>query len=341
MKIDIVTVTYNCRDYIRNFLEGLYRKTGRDFNLYIFDNSSSDGSKEILREYELLKKNIKIIYSDKNINFGPANNYLVKNFCREKLLLFINNDIIFTDNWLDNLINGMKETDADMVGAKLIYPDNKTIQHCGIEFDICGMPHHIYRFATAELLQTNKRREFPNVTAACMLMKRQEFLDVGGFDEKYINGYEDNDLCMKLFVNKKKIVYEPKCELFHFESVSPGISDQNIFSGNYFFERWKHLTLKMGYESLKNVKGKVSIYGTGEKAKHLIQILKEYDFEIEKIYDRKGYENKLFGKIYGIDEINKFKPENLIVASVSQYLIIEDLKKILSDDTIIIPVCRY
>jgi len=104
MKLDIVTVTYNCRNYIENFLKELYRTTDRDFNLYIFDNASSDGSKEILHKYELLKNNIKVIYSDKNINFGPANNYLVKNCCYEELLLFINNDILFTENWLNNLI---------------------------------------------------------------------------------------------------------------------------------------------------------------------------------------------------------------------------------------------
>lgn len=343
MKIDIVTVTFNCKDYIKNFLEGIYGTTGVDFNLYIFDNASSDGSKKILREYELLKSNIKIVYSDKNINYGPANNYLVKNFCREKLLLFLNNDILFTENWLDNLINGMTDSEADIVGAKLVYPQNKIIQHCGIKFDICGMPQHIYKFAPADIPEVNQRKEFPNVTAACMLMKREDFLNADGFDEKYINGYEDNDLCMKLFVEKKKIVYEPKCELLHFESVSPGIRDFNKFSGEYFFKKWSYITLKLGKEALQNIPENsfVNIFGAGEKCRQLLKVLELYKIKINNIYDRKKKKIEFWNnEVRDINDLINDNPKNLIIASIHQYPIITELKTIVKEVNLI-PVCSF
>jgi GT2 family glycosyltransferase len=342
--ICIIVVTYNSLKYIKNFLDNIYSSTDLDFELIIYDNNSQDGTVEFLKKIKSNLIKTKIIFSDKNINFGPANNYVIFNEIESEseYILFLNNDIEFKKGWLENLANCMIKSNADVVGAKLVYPNN-TIQHCGIKFDICGMPHHIYRFASKDLPEVNKQKEFPNVTAACMLMKRQDFIDVGGFDEKYINGYEDNDLCMKLWLKNKKIVYEPNCELIHYESVCPGISDNNILSGNYFFNRWKNITLPIGLNYLKKklLPGEISVFGAGEKCRQLLSILNDNGYKVKRIYDRKYKKINFWNKSVGdLNNLLSDKPDNLIVASIAQYSIIRNLKTLINFKCNLIPICE-
>ena len=130
--------------------------------------------------------------------------------------------------------------DVAIVGSKLLYPDG-TIQHAGVVFSKNGLiPYHVFRGAPGDLHAANLRRAFQVVTAACMLIRREEFQAVSGFDEIYKNGFEDVDLCLKVGKRGKQIIYRPQSVLYHLEHQTPGRKDPESerHNGKVLMERW-------------------------------------------------------------------------------------------------------
>ncbi|HNM60009.1 MAG TPA: glycosyltransferase, partial [Nitrospira sp.] len=124
------------------------------------------------------------------------------------------------------------------VGSKLLYEDG-TIQHAGVAFSReFLMPYHMYPGVPADAPFVSRRRELQCVTAACMLIRRQVFAQVGGFDEGYKNGFEDVDLCLKVGEKNWKIVYQPQSTVIHLESRTPGRKAHEEENTLRFRERW-------------------------------------------------------------------------------------------------------
>ena len=86
----------------------------------------------------------------------------------------------------------------------------------------------------------NIRKEFQAVTAACMLVRKEVFEEVGGFDEGFINGFEDVDFCLKIGQIRKKVVYQPKSSLYHLESQTPGRKKHDDLNAERLATRWKN-----------------------------------------------------------------------------------------------------
>ena len=154
--------------------------------------------------------------------------------------MFLNNDTIPLGGWLQGLVEEVKaHPDVAVVGSKLLYP-NDTIQHAGVVFSRAfGTPYHLYSGFPVDALVVNRRREFQVVTAACMLVRREVFEAVGGFDEGYRNGFEDVDLCLKIREQGGRVVYQPKSVLYHLESQTPGRKDHDAENGRRLLGRWE------------------------------------------------------------------------------------------------------
>ena len=143
-----------------------------------------------------------------------------------KLLLFLNNDTQPKKGWLLPLIRIIeKDRTVAGVGSKLLFPDG-TIQHAGVilvdhrRLNDPLRAEHLYLKEPSNLSKANQLMCYPALTAACLLVKRSSFEEVGGFDEGYWNGYEDVDLCFKLREKGWKLVYQPESVVIHFESQS-------------------------------------------------------------------------------------------------------------------------
>ncbi|MCP9470687.1 MAG: glycosyltransferase [Nitrospira sp.] len=235
----IIIPMYNNLELTKQCLTAMASSTtGVDYEVILVDNGSADGTTAFL---QTLQGDVQVIRNDENLGFAKACNQGAK-AARGKYLVFLNNDTIPQPNWLGPLVQEVEEhPEVGVVGSKLLYPDG-TIQHAGVVFmrESLG-PYHIYQKVPADSPAVNRRREFQVVTAACLLIRRDLFEAVGGFDERFINGFEDVDLCLKVRRRGAQVVYQPRSVLVHLEGQTLGRKVGE--AGNYRLlrERWNNL----------------------------------------------------------------------------------------------------
>lgn len=232
----------------------LEKSTYSNYEIVILNNSSVQ--EQTLQCFdELRKKNqIKIIDYPHPFNFSAINNYGVSEVASD-YVVFLNDDTeVISPSWLEAMMEYAHRDLIGAVGAKLLYRDN-TIQHGGI---LIGQPQiavHAHKGFPKDSEGYQKRlisvQNFSAVTAACMMIRRNLFLEIKGFDENLPLAYNDVDLCLKLLAHGKRIVWTPYAELFHDESQTRGLEvsleKQKRLSSetDYFLERW-HDVLEKG-----------------------------------------------------------------------------------------------
>jgi len=220
-----VSIIIPFRDKVQllvNLLDTLAITDYRNYNVILVDNQSKE--KETLDYLESLK-DVKVLKYDRPFNYSAINNFAVKG-SRADYFLFLNNDIEIMDpDWLSNMVRLAEQPNVSAVGAKLLYVDH-TIQHAGVVMGMLGLAGHGHKgvhdsnpgyFARPHLIQ-----EVSAVTGACMLVKKESFRRVGGFDENLPGAFNDIDLCLKIRNNNELILYTPHARLYHMESLSRG-----------------------------------------------------------------------------------------------------------------------
>lgn len=249
IRVSIIIPVFNKMEYTRRCLEALYRNTPFEsaFEVIVIDNGSMDGTAAFLANAVSLYPNLKVITNRENRGFAGANNQGAE-AARGIFLVFLNNDTEPEARWLDTALAHLENSDGvGIVGSKLLYP-NRTIQHCGVEFITRQdrpyelWPEHRLRFAPEDDPAANEVSEMEAVTGACLFIRRDLFLELGGFDESYGLYFEDTDLCFKVRARGKRIFYEPGSVVIHHESKSsPDLGAAGAYlerAAKVFFERW-------------------------------------------------------------------------------------------------------
>jgi GT2 family glycosyltransferase/Flp pilus assembly protein TadD len=232
----IIVPVWNKAELTRQCLQALAATThGIEYEVIIVDNGSTDETPALLAG---LGGDVRVIRNQQNLGFARACNQGAK-VAKGRYLVFLNNDTIPQPGWLEAMVREVEEhADVAVVGSKLLYADG-TIQHAGVAFSRTWLtPYHLYRGYPADAPAVNRRREFQAVTAACMLVRREVFEEVGGFDEGYRNGFEDVDVCLKVRGRGRKIVYQPQSVLYHLESQTPGRNTHDGENSRLLRERW-------------------------------------------------------------------------------------------------------
>jgi len=226
----IIPTRDNAAD-LKGCIDSIFEKTiYQNFEIIVADNGSEKEETFKLFEYytKKYKDQFKVVRIDIPFNFSQINNLAVKESTGE-YLLFLNNDItVITKGWMKRMVSYAQQEHVGAVGAKLYYPDN-TIQHAGVLLGMGGVAGHghvgyprgDYGYF-GKLVTTNN---YTSVTAACMMVKREDFDRVKGFEEKLTVAFNDVDLCLKLYELGKFNVWLHNVELYHYESKSRGAED--------------------------------------------------------------------------------------------------------------------
>lgn len=232
----VIIPVWNRCELTRQCLEALVKTTDDvSWELIVVDNHSTDETASFL---STLGGDVQIIINQDNLGFAKACNQGAR-AARGKYLVFLNNDTVPQPGWLSALVAEVDtHPEVGVVGSRLLYP-NGTIQHAGVVRDSHQLlPYHIYKSFAGDHPAVNQRREFQIVTAACLLIRRSLFEAVGGFDEGYINGFEDADLCLKVREHGYLIVYQPRSVVVHLESQTPERKGHEHSNAARFLDRW-------------------------------------------------------------------------------------------------------
>jgi GT2 family glycosyltransferase len=237
-RCSIIIPVYNKASLTRQCLNVLlsHPRENVDHEIIVVDDASTDTTPELLAGYG---KRIRVVTHKTNGGFAAAVNDGAAAASGE-FLVFLNNDTIPQPGWLEALVRyADSHPRAAAVGSKLLFP-NGTIQHAGVIVNAEREPAHIYAGFPADHPAVNKSRRFQIVTAACILIRRAPFEQVGGFDTAYRNSCEDVDLCLRLGELGHEVHYCHESVLYHLESVSPGRFTHNRANGKLYRSRWAH-----------------------------------------------------------------------------------------------------
>lgn len=262
--VSIISLNRNGLEKLRVLMDSFKRcRFYNNYELIVVDNASDDGSVEYLEGVDF---DINIIKNANNETFSFANNQAAK-VAKGDYLLFLNNDTEVTTGWLDELIKVAVSNDkAGAVGAKLVYPKEPNkgskagkswrIQHAGIGF-IDNRREKLYFTKPYNLGNGNVSygidcgyKKQACVTAAVLLVSKKAFDEVGGFDEKYIYGYEDVDLCLKLYKAGYTNYYCSDSLVYHYEfgtqseDDSEEVRTRRLHNMEVFKGKWQRMLYK-------------------------------------------------------------------------------------------------
>lgn len=241
-QVSIIIPVRNKLEFTRRCLESLWEtRSDLRHEIIVVDNASDDGTKEYLQE--LAEQGLVThLLNDPPLPFAASCNRGAQ-AAKGKYLLFLNNDTVASPGWMEELVKTIQSAPGiGAVGAKLLYP-NRTIQHAGVVFhryksQDLTVPYHIFKGFEENHPAVNRERDFRALTGACLLTPAQVFRALGGFDERFVNCYEDVDYCLRLHAHGHRLVYTPKAQLIHFESQTSGRSDYVLEAGRILQQKW-------------------------------------------------------------------------------------------------------
>jgi GT2 family glycosyltransferase len=209
----------------------LEKSTWRNFELVAISNNSSQAETFAEMEY-WSSKDPRVHFHDHNVpfNFSEINNFAVREHARGEHVLLLNNDIeIITPDWIEALLEFSQRADVGVVGGKLFYPDGR-LQHAGIILGIGGVGGHSHKYFDGKdhgyFSRPHIIQNLSAVTAACCMVKRRVYQEVGGLDAENLQvAFNDVDFCLRLRERSYVNVYTPWCEAWHHESISRGYED--------------------------------------------------------------------------------------------------------------------
>jgi GT2 family glycosyltransferase len=245
-KVSIIILTKDNIEYLKKCIDSLQNKTDyKNYELIIVDNGSREP-----KTIRYLKSLQKVVRDKSEFNASKLHNFGASNASGE-YLLFLNDDIeIIETSWLKELVSIAQREDVGIVGGKLLFPDN-TIQHGGVIIGLGGIAGHaFYKHNQKEpsyFNLLNLTRNCSAVTGACMLVKKNIYDKINGFDEGFNKAFGDTDFCLRaIYEAKARVVYTPYAVLIHHEGITRGKKRAPPLGDIRYFEKKWDTILKEG-----------------------------------------------------------------------------------------------
>lgn len=237
----VVIPTYNGATLTADCLDALLADppSACTWSIVVVDDGSTEDTRGALARFG---KDIDLVEREVNGGFAAACNAGAEAAGDCDHIVFLNNDTLPTPGWLDGLVAEVQDDPGvAAVGAKLLYP-NGQVQHAGVVIHQNRLPYHVYAGLDGSHPAVNRGRDVTAVTAACLLVRREDFELMDGFDTAFRNNYEDVDLCLRLRENGRRIRYCPRSVVVHLESVTrfpTGAPTGIEASERLYNERWR------------------------------------------------------------------------------------------------------
>lgn len=224
--VSIIIPTREGVDLLKTCIAGLQRVDYPGvLEIIVVDNESAEPA-TLSYLAELDRQGMKVVRHTGAFNFSKINNHAVAQ-SSGKIVCLLNNDIEMLDGgWLSRMVAHAVRSDTGAVGALLLYPD-RSVQHAGVAIGIGNAAGHVHRKLPLDqpghqnLHRTT--RQVSAVTAACLVLRREAFDQVGGLDEvQFAVAFNDVDLCLKLDAKGLKNIFVAEAMLIHHESKSRG-----------------------------------------------------------------------------------------------------------------------
>ena len=237
-RVSLIIPTRNRLEFLQPFVESLLAKTTYpNFELLIVDNDSDDeatlaylaslpGRSPLAGDGST---SVRVLRSPGEFNFSALNNFAVEH-TDAPLIGLLNNDLtVINPDWLDEMVSHALRPEIGCVGAKLYYPDDR-IQHAGVILGIGGVAAHAWqthpRGAAGQAHRNLLQQNLSAVTAACLVIRREVYLQVGGLNADQLKvAFNDVDFCLKVRAAGFNNLWTPYAELYHHESASRGKED--------------------------------------------------------------------------------------------------------------------
>jgi len=256
-KVSIVIPTRDRLDLLQGCLEGIVSTTEyENYDILIVDNGSRDAA---TLEY-LSQIPHRVVRDDGPFNFARLNNRAAREVDGEYLLLLNDDTRPMTSGWLSAMVEQVQRPEVGAAGAKLLFPDGR-IQHAGVLLGLGGVGDHSHRYVDSRnggyCNFPNIIRNYSAVTGACLMIRRDLYLEVGGMDEEHLPvNFNDVDLCLRLRQKGYLVVYTPYSVLQHRESATR-TATVAPWEEAYMFEHWGDVLTRDPYYnpnmSLKDV----------------------------------------------------------------------------------------
>lgn len=250
--LSVIIVNYNVKEFLQNLLHSLHKAAPNiSHEIIVVDNASDDGSVEFIREKF---PSVKLIVNQNNLGFSKANNTALK-LAQGNYILLINPDAIVSEDTITKMIAFLKEhDDAGLAGCKILNPDGSLQLACRRSFpgpwtSFCKVTGLSSLFPKSKLfakynltyLDENSTCEVDAISGSFMMMKREVYEKVGGFDEQFFMYGEDLDLCYRVQQNGYKVYYYPGTQIIHYKGESTKRS--SLDETKYFYDAM-HLFVK-------------------------------------------------------------------------------------------------
>ena len=224
-KISVIIPSKDNFDVYKRCIETLTEKTKyKNYEIVTVDNGSSEENRKKYEQYNKDKAQ-KYIYKPMDFNFSKMCNIGVENSDGE-LVLLLNDDMEIIDGeWMERMAGHAMLPYTGAVGAKLLYPNSTLIQHTGVFSFDSGPSHALCRYDDNTIFNFCRNKieyNYSAVTAACLMVTREKYLEVGGLDESFAVAYNDVKFCFDLLEKGYYNVVRTDAVLYHHESLSRG-----------------------------------------------------------------------------------------------------------------------
>lgn len=257
MDLSIVIVNYNTRELVKKTLASIYKyEYNFSYEVFVVDNASSDGSKEMIRENF---GRVMLIENDDNLGFAAANNIGIKK-AKGRYILLLNSDTVVYESTFETMINFMEHNlEVGAAGCKVVLPGGRLDKACkrnfptpanalfnALKLDRLFPDNKMFGDYNLTYLDKDKTHEVEALVGAFMLVRREVIEEIGLLDEDFFMYGEDLDWCYRIKQAGWKIIYYPETKIMH---VKGGSNKQKSNKIIYEFYRSMYLFYDKHYKN--------------------------------------------------------------------------------------------